>query len=548
MAQLEEVAGPPAGIGGEGLFIRKSSGLVREMGKRDTLAVNAGIMAMISSITALAIFQVAFPNADYYIPIIVGAAISLVLCLSYSQLVSTFPRAGGEYVYASRIFGPVTGAMVGGALLIAICLNCANTVIALGQIVVPFFFTTIGEALHIHSLVTFGSSTLIAKTPYLIVGVLVISLFVVLGLRPLAAVARWVFWSFLLGVVGFVVIVALLFFESHSSFVHAFNAASGGSNAYGKIISNATKSGFHPGGTASAAILAIPVGFLWFAGFTFANYAGGEIKRPASTYKVAVLAALGIGLTGALLMWGALRHTVGLHFIQSSGALQGSNPTAYEKLTSVPQIQGGLAYALLASGDPITKLLIGFGALGGFIANGLAYFVLASRVVFALSFDRLLPTKMADVREKTHSPIYAVALIAVGVLAFTVLGDETTLLSVLRNLLLIVVAIFVMGSIAAMVLPYRRKDLYEASPKAFQGRVLGVPVITVLGALSAAACTFLDVELATHTAYSGGYSTGSVITLAIVATLGLAMYLTSRLYMQRRGIDLRMAMHELPPE
>lgn len=548
MAQVEDIAGPPAGIAGEGLFIRKSSGLVREMGKRDTLAVNAGIMAMISSVAALAIFQVAFPNADYYIPILAGALISLVLCLAYSQLVSTFPRAGGEYVYTSRIFGPLIGAMVGGAVLVAICLNCANTVIALGQIVIPFFFTTLGEALHVHSLVTFGSSTLIAKTPYLIAGVIIIAVFVILGTRPLASVARWVFWCFLLGVIGFVTVVALLFFESHSGFVHAFDAASGGKGAYAGIISSATKNGFHPGGTVSAAILAIPVGFLWFAGFTFANYAGGEIKRPASTYKVAVLAALGIGLAGALLLWAALRHTVGLHFLQASAALQTSDPTAYAKLTSVQQIQGGLAYSLLASGDPVTKLLVAFGAVGGFLANGLAYFVLASRVVFALSFDRLLPTKMADVREKTHAPIYAVALITVGVLAFTVLGDETTLLSILRNLLLIVVAIFVMGSLAVTVLPYRRKDLYEASPKAFRGQLFGVPVISVLGMLSALGCAFLDVELATHTAYSGGYSTGSVITLVVVATLGLALYGTSRLTLQRRGVDLRMAMHELPPE
>lgn len=534
--------------GEQGLFLRKSSGLVREVGLRDTFGINIGILSLIGGVTVFAIFQVAFQNADYYFPLLIGAIFSLVLALAYSQLVGTFARSGGEYVYASRIFSPVFGAMVGGAVLIALFLNCANTVVGIGQIAFPFFVTTVGQALGVHSIVTFGSSTLIGKTPYLIEGVVVIGVFAALCLRPIAAVTRWVFWSFLMGFVGFLVIVLLLWFESHSEFIRAFNHESGGHNAYSAIMTAAAKTGFHPGATFSQAVVAIPVGFLFFGGFTFSNYAAGEIKRPLKTYRIAVIAALVVGLISALAAWGALRHTVGLHFLQASAALEANNPTAYSKITSVQQIQGGLAYGLVASGDPVTKILIGLGTLMAFLANGLAYFMLVSRVVFALSFDRLLPSKMAEVREKSHSPIYAVALITVGVLAFTVVGDETTLLSVLHNLLLIATAIFVVGSAAVMVLPFRRKELYDAAPKAFNAKIAGIPVISILGLLSMLLCIFIDVELATHVAYSGGYSTSSVITLVVVALVGPVMYGVSRFALARRGVDLRLVMHELPPE
>lgn len=531
-----------------GLFLRKSSGLVREVGFRDSIAISAGIMVLMFSIVGIAIFQVSLPNTDWYLAIGVGALVSLVLCMSYAQLVSTFARSGGEYVYASRVFSPVVGAVVGGAVLVAVALNCANTVVAISQIGIQFMFTTIGSAIHSHALTTFGTSTLVGKTPYLIVSLVVLAGFSALGLRPLRAAMRWLFWFFALGLLGFLVVLGLLAFTSHSAFVHDFNSASPGKNAYQAIIAQATKAGWHPGSTLSGALLGIPFGFLFFAGFTFANYAAGEIKRPSRTYKISVLAVLGFSLLAGLAVWGALRHTVGLHFLQGSAALSAANPAEYAKITAVAQNQGGLAYALVISGDPVTKFIIGFGLILALLANGLAYFLLIPRIVFALSFDRLLPTRMADVREKTHSPVYAVALAAVGVAAFSVLGDETTFLSLLRNLLLIATAIFAIGSLAAAALPYRRRDLYDASPKAFPGEFLGIPRVTWLGSASFLGCAALDFVLATHTIYSGGFSGGSIATLIVVLTAGGVMYVLSRFALRRRGIDLRMAMHELPPE
>ena len=540
------LAAPTAPTDAEGLFIRKSSGLVREVGLREAFGINAGILCVLYAIISLFVFLVAFPNADYYLPLLIGGFISLLLCLSYSQLVATFARSGGEYVYVTRVFGPLLGAVVGGALIIGITLACAYTVIGLGQIAIPLAATAIGQALHWQALITFGSSTLLTKTAYVIVSLVVWAVFVAVCLRPIAVVARVIFWCFVLGMLAFLIFLVLLGFTSHGAFVDAFNKTSG-ANAYNQIISHAKATGFQPGGTLSASLLAIPVGFLFFEGFTFANYAAGELKRPARTYKIAVLAALGLGVIASLLAWAALRHTVGLHFMQASAALSGKNPAEYGKLTSVPQNQP-IAYALLVSSDPVTKIILGLGTVAAFVANGLAYFMLVSRVVFALSFDRLLPTKVADVSERTHTPIYAIALIALIVLAFSVIGDATTLLSVARNFLLILTAVFALGSMAAAALPFRRKELYDASPKAIRGQVLGVPVITILGICSAIGCIVVDVVLATHTQYSGGYSTSSIITLIVVVLIGPAMYAVSRASLGRKGIDVRLAMQELPPE
>jgi amino acid transporter len=531
----------------EGLFVRKSSGLVRELGIRHTIGINLSVLLLIGFFTNAAVFLQAFPNGDFYIPLLVGAFASLVLAFAYTQLVALFPRSGGEYVYASRVFTPLAGAAVGGALLITLCLASAFTVVATGQIFVPFAFTAIGTSFHIHALVAFGSTTAGSKTAWLVTGLVMVALFAAVSLRPIATIGRWIFWAFAMGLVAFFLMVVILLFETHTGFVHAFNHASGAA-AYEKIIRAAQVGGFHPGITTAGVIAMLPIGALGFSGFTYGNYAAGELKRPLRTYGTAVFVALGVGLVAGMLGWLALRHTVGLNFLQASAKLQASNPAEYGKLTSVPELQGGLAYATLAAGDPVSSSIIAIGVLLAEFANGLAFVALCSRVVFALSFDRLLPTKLADVHKGTNAPIYSVLLVAFGVTAFTVIGDETSLLSLFRNLVLIGYVIFVIGSVCAAVLPFRRPDLFEGAPRLFRRKILGVPLASVFGTLSALAFAGLGFDIATKTAYNGGYSTSSVITLVVVATIGAACYVIARVHLDRRGIDLRLSMRELPPE
>lgn len=533
--------------GTEGLFARQSSGLVREIGLRGAFGIAAGILVPMGMFVVYAIFLQLLPGVDFYIPLIAGFVLAMLLAVSYAQLVSAFPRSGGEYIWGSRVFTPLLGAMVGGAVLVALMLNAANTVVQESQIFLPFFFSAIGDAFGSVGLGDFGGD-IATKTPAFLTSVALILLYGWLASRPVENVTRYVFWTFLVGMLAWFTIVALIVFNSHSDFIAAFNDSSRNSNAYDQILSGATQSGFSPGIVGAAVVAAIPVGVLIYVGFSFNNYAGGELRRPGRTYLVATILAGVFGLALGLLSWAALRKTVGLDFMQSQAHLAVNEPDRYEEITSVAPLQGAMAYALALSGDPITKLLIGVGVPLAFFANGLAYMLLASRVVFALSFDRLLPTRMAEVREKTHSPVYAVGLVMVGVLAFSALGDYTSLLTLFRNLVLVVIVIFIIGSVAAALLPFRRRELYERSPKILRRRWFGVPAIIVIATLSAvgnAAAAFL---IATKPEISGGYSWDSVLTLALVATVGLFAWVISRSYLRRRGVDLDLAMRELPPE
>lgn len=509
----------PVGGGGDGLFVRQSSGLVREMGTRDSMGMGLSVLLLIGIFSVTSVFLAAFPNGDFYVPILVGVVVSVLLAFAYAQLVTTFPRGGGEYLYASRTFSPVVGAFVGGLVFLGLVVTGSTNIIQTCQIQVPFMFSALAHAFHSHALETFATVTLAKKSAWIITGIIIVGICAVICMRPIHTVAKWIFWTFIIGFVTTLLIAVILLFESRTGFINAFNAESG-HNAYQSIIAKAHAEGFQPGIKWSDVVALLPVGALMFLGFTFGNYAAGEIKRPARTYKIAVFGAIALGCVGLLLGWAGMRHAAGIDFMQSSASLSSTNSGAYESLTPVAQNQGGLAYALLAAGDPVTSIIIGVGTLIAWLSMAVAFFMMCTRVIFALSFDRLLPTKLAEVKPKTHAPVNAVLFVGVVALAFVVVGNATTLISLFRNFLIISNAILIVGSVCAAAVPYRRPELFAASPAVIRGKFLGIPWITIVSSLSALAFTGLLVDVAVREQYSGGYSTSSIITLVVVATCG----------------------------
>ena len=80
-----------------------------------------------------------------------------------------------------------------------------------------------------------------------------------------------------------------------------------------------------------------------------------------------------------------------------------------------------------------------------------------------------------------------------------------------RNFLIVSNVIMVVGSVCAAALPYRRRELFEASPKILRARLAGVPAITIVAGLSALAFLGVVIDVASRTAYSGGYSADVLI-------------------------------------
>ena len=122
-------------------------------------------------------------------------------------------------------------------------------------------------------------------------------------------------------------------------------------------------------------------------------------------------------------------------------------------------------------------LLIGLMSLWFFGWVG-TVFLSSTRVVFATAFDRVLPEGAAKV-SKSGVPYVALALMLIPSIpiAWLYAFNEDFFNWTLAATMVIAIT-FAGSAIAAAILPWRKPEIYNASPIA-KYRVLGVPLITV---------------------------------------------------------------------
>src|SRR6267378_642199 len=90
------------------LFVRKSTGLVREASALDATIFNAVFSAPVGATLAWGVFFAlsAFPGSDLVTATILSFVLNIPVLLMMGLLASSMPRTGGDYVWVSRILTP----------------------------------------------------------------------------------------------------------------------------------------------------------------------------------------------------------------------------------------------------------------------------------------------------------------------------------------------------------------------------------------------------------------------------------------------------------
>src|SRR5712692_844809 len=111
-------------------------------------------------------------------------------------------------------------------------------------------------------------------------------------------------------------------------------------------------------------------------------------------------------------------------------------------------------------------------------------FLSSTRVIFAAAFDRVLPDRAAEVSEKRKVPMYSLILMllpAVGlsaVYAYSLKFRTYTL-----DATLVIAVTYLFSAIAVVLLPFIKKDLWQASP-ASRLKLFGVPIVPAAGLIT----------------------------------------------------------------
>lgn len=531
-------------------FARDATGLVREFGALDTLLfASVMVFALVFTTTQFAWFYGNTLGANLPLTLLVASIPFVFLMLAYWAIGITMPRSGNDYVWIGRVFHPSIGfawslfyliivfmvAYVGEVGPFSYAVSAALTILGLQS--ASTGLTSLGTFLG-GPTGTFELATLFT---------LVFAVFALFGSRLIKGLL-YVTW--IAAIVGIALMWYILASTSTQTFIHNWNtflAASNPSVTY-SALQTAGSSGFPGVATGLGAITAaLPLAFLFLFGGNYANGFAGEIKNVRKAIPIALFLSLIFGIIYWSITSTLTLDTVGSSWMtivgrawDNSGVGSASYPLAYAP--SQPLL---LAVAAYPNNALITVM---FGTyIVGSIGALFTYFWIPSKYFFAWSFDRVLPTKFADISSRFHTAYLSVVAIVVLSIALTYLYADLgysvffTMGSVLWG------AAYIIPGLALAAFPFIKKDLFAQAPGWVAKKVAGIPVVSMVGIAVAigfavvAEQAYANPLITVANAASEEFAAGLIV-------IGFVIYFISATYHKGKGMNLGMALKEIPPE
>ncbi len=174
-------------------------------------------------------------------------------------------------------------------------------------------------------------------------------------------------------------------------------------------------------------------------------------------------------------------------------------------------------------------------------------FLSSTRVIFAAAFDRILPDGAAQVSEKRRVPVWSLVLMLLPAVGLAALYSyNSTFHTYTLDATLVIAVTYLFSAIAVVILPWRKPDLWAASP-ASRLKVAGVPIVPVAGVITIGLIGYCLYEWLSSSAY-GVNNNDSLIYMGAMYVLALVIYLVARVIRSRQGIDLSLINKEIPVE
>ena len=341
----------------------RQSSFLRVLGRRDVIALAFGAMIGWSWVVLTGTWITSAGVLGAIIAFLVGGGAIAIVGLTYAELSSALPYAGGEHVYSERALGTRASFICTWAIILGYM-----SVIAFEAVALPTVMSSLVPGLDIGYLWTVAGWEVHATWVGVgIFGAVVMTILNILGVKIVAIVQTTVVIAIL--VVGF-------FFVT-------------GSGVTGSI------SNLEPlfvGGINGVAIVLVMVPFM-FVGFDIIPQAAEEIDLPFRDIGTALIISVLMAIA-----WYALI-IVGVGLLMNGEALASADLVTAEA--------NGLIY-----GDLGETILLVTG-LAGIITSWNALIVGASRAIYAMAKAGMLPAPLAEVHPRYHTPMNAILLIGV---------------------------------------------------------------------------------------------------------------------------------------
>jgi amino acid transporter len=586
------------------MFLRNATGLVKGWSGFDAfvysfMSVNLVTLGMYYSFTVFGWVPDGSPIAS----IVLSAIAMTFLAITYAGLIAVMPRAGGDYVWQTRIFdglpGAVVGALFGGiaAYLVSQAFGVDQTVAlisgAVGLVAGGFiglkrggigfvlsatgwwfilalwapiygaiFNLEVAQPLAALAGLTGVTEFLATSAGSFTISLLIIALVTVLVSLGMAGYARIQRWSFYVGLGVLALVMILMVVSSQDQFRAAFDreaaALFGVQNAYQATLDAEAAFGYEFGGLepfafGAGTLALIPLMLFWILYPNWGATLYGEVRGAGDFRKVlngmlggiwvtTILAVVFLLLAAKTFGWEFFQAT-NVNFLDPLYAVEGA-PDLVIPIWSYPILLG----SFLIDSHLIQMAII---ILGGawFIGWAGTLFLSSTRMIFAAAFDRILPEAAARVSEGRGVPWVALILImAPSVVLAYFYAFDSNFVGLTLDASLVIAVTFLGSAIAATILPWWKPEIYNASPIA-RYKVLGLPLLALSGGITTIFLGWVLFLWLFDPLYGIGVGNAdSIKFLGILYGAAAILYVIARFYRRSQGVDLDAIHAEIPAE
>jgi APA family basic amino acid/polyamine antiporter len=538
------------------LFVRKATGLVRSWSVFDAFIYATFSINLVT--LGLYIFSQMFYLKGGLIPtLLVSGAFIFFETIVYASLIAVMPRSGGDYVWQSRILG--------GGLGFVLSITGWWFILWLW---VPLYSDMFRHIFITPTLAILGfkvAALWFGQTPMglFVTAVLVcaiVSGFIAMGMKTYARIQRYCFFG---GMVGLVIVFAMLAFNTPQTFQAGLEREAPGMlgtapGVYQATIAAGQAAGAEApltGGSFSAIFMAIPFIVFFNLWPNWGSTLYGEV-RGATDFKRnlwGMAAALIITTVLAVVFLLLIDKTITWDFyMKANAAWWGSVWGTTSQAAPLPiWPYPPLLVAFMFPSRIFQLAVVLLMSLWWFGWSG-TVFLSSTRVIFAASFDRLLPEKVSEVNARTHTPVIALALMVIPSIIVSALfaWNVFSFQSLTLDSTLVIAVTYLGSTVAAILLPYKKPDLYNASPIA-KYKIFGFPLITVSGVIFGGFLVYLLYAwlIDPERLYNIGLmNTSSIVFIVALYAIAFCVYMGFKLYRKSIGIDIDKVHQEIPVE
>ena len=453
------------------LFVRKASGLVRAWSVFDAFIYATFSINLIT--LGLFIFSYCwYFGGSLGTAVVVGGFFTIFEVIVYASLISAMPRAGGDYVWQSRILGRGVGfllSVTGWWFILWLWVPLY------GQILTYEFITPMAALLGAPEAALWFTGTSEGMLVGMLLVCAIVFVYIAIGMKWYARVQKV---SFYMGVVGLLIVFGLLLFNNRESFIAAFNAGipavyglPAGADYYADTIAAGQAAGATFGSLGTIALAAsmamVPMMTFFNLWPNWGSTLYGEV-RGANDYKrnfwgmaAAIIVTAGL----ALIFFALINKTMGWDFYINANGAFWSN-VFYGTAVPIPVWPYPVQFAsFLTSSRALQLIIIFLVGMWWFGWSG-TVFLSSTRVIFAAALDRMLPEWVSKIDSRTRTPINALLLMVIPSVIISILyaWDVMSFKSIVLDATLVIAVTFLGTTLAGILLPWRQKDIFDGSP------------------------------------------------------------------------------------